>query len=355
MLYSIPTTRMLKASRASLAFEKRPKGITFEILIFLVISTICSFIQNTVLGTLLSIYAFCDPEYIKIVESAYDKGQANVEELMTFFNEFNERFNANTPPLFYIVLIASSGIMVVASLIYCIAFQKRNSTSMGLAIRPLLPEYAIGLLLGCVMISLPALACHITGCVGFDLVKSPGVLNIVFFFLAFILQGLGEEVFFRGYLLPSIARKTHVWVAIILTSLLFAIFHSGNTGFSIIAFINLTLFGIFASVLTLKRGSIWMTAAIHTAWNFVQGNVFGFSVSGNSGLDSVLNSKLQNVGTILSGGKFGLEGGLGVTVVLLIALLCVLVIPAKKSELCEEPEKEGKKDNSSNSPSTNNG
>ena len=118
---------------------------------------------------------------------------------------------------------------------------------------------------------------------------------------------------------------------------MFAAFHIGNSNFSLIAFLNITLFGIFAGVFMLKRGSIWLSAAIHTAWNFMQGNIFGFNVSGTSGYDTVITATPKSIGTILSGGKFGLEGGLGVTVVLLIMILCALMLKAKTSELCEEP------------------
>jgi membrane protease YdiL (CAAX protease family) len=158
---------------------------------------------------------------------------------------------------------------------------------------------------------------------------------IVIFFFAFLLQGMGEEALFRGYLLTTLARRTKIWGAIIISSLIFALFHMGNANFSIIAFINIFLFGIFASVFMLKRGSIWAVSAIHTVWNFAQGNIFGFSVSGNSQMPSVLRSAGENFGWILHGGEFGPEGGLGVTIVLMIAILGALLIPTKKSEYVE--------------------
>ena len=86
----------------------------------------------------------------------------------------------------------------------------------------------------------------------------------------------------------------------------------------------------------MKRGSIWAVGAIHAAWNFVQGNIFGFNVSGNPKFDTILEAQTSNFGAILSGGDFGPEGGLGVTVILLIALLFALIIPTKKCEFVEE-------------------
>ena len=158
---------------------------------------------------------------------------------------------------------------------------------------------------------------------------------IVIFFIAFILQGMGEEALFRGYLLTTLARRTHIWSAIIISSIMFSLFHIGNASFSIIAFINIFLFGVFASVFMLKRGSIWAVGAIHTVWNFVQGNVFGFNVSGNPKFETVFETAQANHGWVLHGGDFGPEGGLGVTVVLLVAILFALLLPTKKSEYVE--------------------
>ena len=182
------------------------------------------------------------------------------------------------------------------------------------------------------MIAIPAAICYATGCVTFSF-SSSSPLMIVLFFVAFVLQGMGEEVFFRGYLLTSLTRRNKEWVAIIVSSVVFSIFHLPNAGFNVIAFINITLFGVFAAVFMLKRGSIWAVSAIHTVWNFVQGNILGIRVSGNPKFASVFNSVNADFGTVLNGGEFGLEGGLGVTVVLLLALLFAFMMPAKKSEI----------------------
>jgi membrane protease YdiL (CAAX protease family) len=110
----------------------------------------------------------------------------------------------------------------------------------------------------------------------------------------------------------------------------------GNPNVSFIALINIFLFGLFASLLTLRRGSIWMVGAIHSMWNFAQGNLFGIPVSGLTGLPSPLTATVKEGTwqTLISGGSFGLEGGLAVTVVLLVACGLVLFLPKffRKSE-----------------------
>ena len=93
--------------------------------------------------------------------------------------------------------------------------------------------------------------------------------------------------------------------------------------------VNLTLFGVFASVYFIKRGSIWGIAAIHSIWNFVQGNLYGIKVSGTESSCSVFSSVSAEGKTLINGGDFGLEGGLAVTVVLVIGILFLLTRRAK--------------------------
>lgn len=64
-------------------------------------------------------------------------------------------------------------------------------------------------------------------------------------------------------------------VGIVVNSIVFALLHMANTGISLLALLNLFLFGVFMSVYMVRRGNLWGACAIHAVWNFVQGNVFG--------------------------------------------------------------------------------
>ena len=93
---------------------------------------------------------------------------------------------------------------------------------------------------------------------------------------------------------------------------------------------NLTLFGVFASLYFIKRGSIWGIGAFHSIWNLVQGNFWGLRVSGGATECSVFRTTMVEGRDIINGGAFGPEGGLAVTVVLL-AGICVLLRKKKHS------------------------
>jgi len=111
--------------------------------------------------------------------------------------------------------------------------------------------------------------------------------------------------------------------------------HLGNSGVTVIAVINLILFGVFAAVVMIKQGNIWIVAGIHSMWNFVQGNLFGIQVSGLAKQNSVLSSDLIQDKAVINGGTFGLEGGLAVMIVLLIAIGVVLYKTSKCKHLKE--------------------
>jgi membrane protease YdiL (CAAX protease family) len=327
MLYQIDPTRMIIGAKESLWKCKRNLPVFLELLIFLLVSTVASVPQSIISSFAITFIILFDPKFHEMIEQGnFDNGAVEI---------YTADLIENMPSSVYALLLFSAGFMVVVSLLYCHLFEKRKPYTLGFTKRGCVSEYLLGLLIGLGMIAVPILACQLTDCI--DIAPSTSVkpFMILAFFIAFLFQGMGEEALFRGYLMTSLARKTHVWVAVIISSLLFSLFHLSNASFSLIAFINIFLFGLFSSIFMLKRGSIWAVGAIHAIWNFVQGNLFGFNVSGNPKFDSIMEVTQKNYGSILHGADFGPEGGLAVTVVLLIMIAVALAIPTKKSERIE--------------------
>ena len=335
-MYKINLTRMLWGAKNSLPLGRSPRSFSRNLLHFLLVTMIVSLPQTLLLSVVQAALMMGDPEYLALM--------ADPNVSMDAITQFTLEFTQRLPSWFSAVSLLSSGFMIIAALVYCKKFEKRKAYTLGFVKKGLFAEYGMGLIIGAVMLSLPAAACLITKCVWLETSSSTDYALIALYFLAFMVQGLGEEALFRGYLLTSLARNRGIWFSIIASSLLFSLFHIGNSSFSIIAFINIFLFGIFASVFMLKRGSIWASAAIHGAWNFMQGNIFGFNVSGNSSGVTLFTAKQNTFGAILSGGDFGIEGGLGATVVMLTAILIALNIPTKKSEYVPDEEDENEEE-----------
>ncbi len=230
-------------------------------------------------------------------------------------------------------------IMTLITMLFCKVIQKRKMRTLGFKKSGMWKEYSIGLLVGFGMMAVIVVAGMVTG--SLTLVFNPeaataaGIGSLVLLFFGFVLQGMSEEVLCRSYFLVSLARKKgYIWMAVIVNALAFAALHLGNAGIAPLAFVNLILFGIFASVYFVKRGNIWGIAAIHSIWNFAQGNIFGILVSGNDFGTTVFESEINESMTLVNGGDFGLEGGILVTIVLVVGTVVMLM--TKQKDVAEE-------------------
>lgn len=221
-------------------------------------------------------------------------------------------------------LFATIGMILIVAL-FCKLIQKRKLTTLGFTRKGAAREYLVGMAAGFAAFSAAVLICVLTGALKFNGFSSAfGAGIFLLFLLGFMVQGMAEEVICRGYLMVSIGRRYPMWAAAILNALIFAALHLANSGISVLAFVNLTLFGIFASVYFIKRGNIWGVAAFHSVWNLVQGNFYGIRVSGMDMSCTVFESTSVAGRNIIHGGAFGLEGGLAVTVVLIAGILLML-------------------------------
>ncbi|MBR2524421.1 MAG: CPBP family intramembrane metalloprotease [Clostridiales bacterium] len=216
---------------------------------------------------------------------------------------------------------------------YCIrtrVFERCDlGTGLGFKKEHIIPRYLSGLAAGLVMIASVFLILVISGQIkvtGFGIPLS-SVPLLLSYMLMWLIQGACEEVMFRGYMMPRIASRFGLIPAIAASSLLFCIFHGLNPGFSVLAFINLILISVLYALISYYTGNIWIVCAAHTMWNFTQGNVFGLEVSGNSGGVSLIHTTLSSSpSSLMTGGGFGPEGGLPVTIVTVVAIIIVVLV-----------------------------
>ncbi len=230
----------------------------------------------------------------------------------------------------YTVLsLFSTVAMTAVTLLFCRFLQKRTPDTLGFTKKGGGKEYLIGLGIGFGMFSAAVLLCIATGALkieGFSPAFGSGMFLL--FFAGFMIQGMGEEALCRGCIMVSIGRRYPMWIAVFSNAVLFASLHLLNNGISTLAFCNLILFGVFASLYFIKRGNIWGICALHGIWNLAQGNFWGIRVSGIVTECSVFRSTPTEEKAFMNGGAFGLEGGFAVTLVLL-AGICFL--------LCKKP------------------
>ena len=150
--------------------------------------------------------------------------------------------------------------------------------------------------------------------------------TLVFSALLFILAALAEEALFRGYPLQTMTRANLAWLAVFLTSVPFAAVHLRNpnvaAGFT---FINTALAGVWLAVAYLRTRSLWFPLGVHWAWNWALGSLFGLPVSGITDLAPHPLLHGTDLGPAwLTGGSYGIEGGVACTITLIISTIFIL-------------------------------
>lgn len=139
----------------------------------------------------------------------------------------------------------------------------------------------------------------------------------------FLAVALGEELLFRGYAFQRLAEALGGPLALGMTALWFAQAHWDNPGMTGPirgwAILNIALAGILLGLAFLKTRSLALPIGLHLGWNWTQGSLLGFGVSGTS-LRGYLQPVFQERPLWLTGGSFGLEASLPCTI------LCGLAI-----------------------------
>jgi membrane protease YdiL (CAAX protease family) len=124
----------------------------------------------------------------------------------------------------------------------------------------------------------------------------------------FLVGAVGEELMFRGYLQANLCEGMGSVPALVVTCLLFGVFHALNPHFSWVALLNVALAGLSLGYGRLVTGALWLPMAYHLSWNLTQGALLSLPVSGvrYGGLLEVTD---LGIAPLLTGGAFGPEGG----------------------------------------------
>lgn len=280
--------------------------VMIAILVFLVGSVAMGFIQVPV----MFFYLLSDKEYMSMVMT----GDTDVQKIMDIAQ--------NIPEWIMIVMLLSEVLLIVIIMLYCRFLERRKLHTMGFRKKGFAVQYLMGLLFGAVAFSGAFLLCVVTGSIKWiGISDNVSAIYIVGYFLGYMVQGMAEEVLCRGYLFVSLTKRYHVTTSIVISALFFAALHGMNNGISVLAMINLFMFGVFAALLLLDCENIWIVGAFHSIWNFVQGNLYGIHVSGNRVQNSVFQCENVEGFEFINGGGFGMEGGISVFIILAIGIV----------------------------------
>ncbi len=217
-------------------------------------------------------------------------------------------------------------------ILYCRFLERRSLASMGFVKKNAVPSYLIGIVAGFALFSATLLISFAVGAVKYS---GAGIENVGLFALiclGWLLQGAEEEILCRGYFMPSLSTKMPLWAAALISSVFFSVMHIANGGFNLIVFVNLTLTGFMFAVFAIRFDNLWVCCATHSIWNLVQGNFYGLPVSGMNTRPSIFRFELVENADLWTGGKFGLEGSLSETIIMVIVIAALTFIPRRKKE-----------------------
>ena len=145
--------------------------------------------------------------------------------------------------------------------------------------------------------------------------------------------GFYEELMFRGYQLTNLLegmtterndKRGAVIGAILISSALFGAAHMSNPHATWLSAFNIMSAGVMLAIPFFVTGRLGLSIGLHAGWNFVEGSILGFPVSGLT-YDHTMVNITQHGPPAWTGGSFGPEGGMlgiiGIALIIVIELI----------------------------------
>ena len=177
---------------------------------------------------------------------------------------------------------------------------------LGFQIKDRLKEFFVGVLGGGVIMILGFLILIAFNEINFTNFFYDGI-QLLLSVLLFVSVAVLEEVLLRGYILRNLMISFNKYVALVISSLLFASMHLANPNMDLFSFIDLFLAGILLGISYIYTKNLWFPIGLHLGWNFFQ-SLLGFNVSGQD-FYSLVEFKIAEANTF-NGGAFGFEGSI---------------------------------------------
>jgi uncharacterized protein len=220
----------------------------------------------------------------------------------------------------WLLILLEFVISLLSVSIFCWLIDRRKWSDLGWwTLDTFVPEAIAGLFLGPALLGLASIGMLLSGHLEWtDIVWDPNALFISLGYM--VLIAFSEELVFRGYILGNLLETfSNKWIALGISAVLFTGYHFASPGTHALAFFNLFLAGILLGLNYIYTKNLWFSFMLHLSWNFFEGPLLGFKVSGIS-FPSLLQAETKG-DLMITGGDFGLEGSMLVMLLLLTAIL----------------------------------
>ncbi|MES2647855.1 MAG: type II CAAX endopeptidase family protein [Bacteroidota bacterium] len=153
--------------------------------------------------------------------------------------------------------------------------------------------------------------------------------DFMLYLLIMLLVAIAEELVIRGYILNNLMESFPKWTSLIISATLFAAIHFLNPGFTWLSMLGIFVGGILIGLNYIYTKNLWFGIFFHFAWNFFQGPILGYQVSGLE-TESLMAQNIN--GPIwLTGGPFGFESSV-VACFFILVVLGYLALYYKKNQ-----------------------
>ncbi len=184
-------------------------------------------------------------------------------------------------------------------------------------------EIGAGALLGIVSMFVIVGLIWMAGGVRLELDPARSSATLAYGLYLFLFVALFEETLFRGFLFQRFIDGAGIWIAQGVLAVLFAAGHWGNPGMQgateVVAMLDLGLGAIMLGLAWWRTRSLALPVGLHLGWNWAQGHVLGFGVSGFD-YTGWFRPVFQGMPQWLTGGGFGPESSLFAVLVDLIVI-----------------------------------
>ena len=223
----------------------------------------------------------------------------------------------------YIFVEASMLLAVLTAAVILLRLERRPFSDLGLSLK----GHASGLWYGLLMaILLYLLGFGISVVLGE--IEVTGLqfkpLDLLGSWVFFLLVALFEEILMRGYILGRLLHTNmNKFLALFISSALFAFMHIFNPEIAFLPMLNLLLAGMLLGASYLYTRNLCFPISLHLFWNWIQGPILGYQVSGNNFTTSMLTLRMPEE-NVLNGGAFGFEGSLICTVLMIVFTILIV-------------------------------
>lgn len=201
-------------------------------------------------------------------------------------------------------------------------------------------DLGFGLFLGALLMTLIFLVERALGWVdvtGYFVARQGGLSffpGLILPLITYIGVGISEELWNRGYILTNLAEgfqgkrfgpTAAIGLAAVLQGIFFALLHANNPHADWVSTLGIALISLLFGLSYILTGELALPIGLHITWNFFQGNVFGFPVSGTGFSVGTFIATEQSGPALWTGGPFGPEAGLMGVAALIVGSLLILL------------------------------